>query len=409
MFVGVRNTSGTPNFSGLYYQSGLDEDESQLGPGGDGATSPDGYYGSFDAVPALQSVINHQRVLAPAVSNTPSDDTFTEPLQLNSDGSYDDTFGYHHVFGLSGAISFGYGKGPVYGLTVALQAPSFSGSGVYLSPIGVQNSASSALFTAGVAPGEYINLFGSGLASTALTSSAFPTTLGQTQVLINFRQAPLYVVSPNEIIALVPYGTSGPVIQIQVINNNVRSNAVTVFSSMTSPGIFSADANGFGDARAQHAADFSLVTSNNPAQPGETIILYLTGLGLVSPLPNIDGTPAGSNPTALTVQPLSVYIGGDNQATIGFSGLTPSLVNVYQLNVTVPSGITPGENFLEIVGPDSDFFAETTIAVGSGGTAAAQAREMKPRATKLRHPSVPARKSGTVRDQLYPAAPITSR
>ena len=205
---------------------------------------------------------------------------------------------------------------------------------------------------------------------------------------------------------MVPYGTSGPVVQIQVINNNVRSNAVTVFSSMTSPGIFSADANGFGDARAQHAADFSLVTPSNPAQPGETIILYLTGLGLVSPLPNIDGTPAGSNPTMITVQPLSVYIGG-NQATIGFSGLTPSLVNVYQLNVTVPSGITPGENFLEIVGPDSDFFAETTIAVGSGGTAAAT-REMKPRATKLRHPSVPARKSGTVRDQLYPAKPITS-
>ena len=156
MFVGVRNTSGTPNFSGLYYQSGLDEDESQVLT--NGATSPDGYYGSFDAVPALQSVINHQRVLAPAVSNTPSDDTFTEPLQLNSDGSYDDSFGYHHVFGLNGAISFGYGKGPVYGLTVALQAPSFSGSGVYLNPMGVQNSASSALFTAGVAPGEYINL-----------------------------------------------------------------------------------------------------------------------------------------------------------------------------------------------------------------------------------------------------------
>ena len=349
MFVGVRAGSGAPNFSGMYYQAGLDEDESQLN--NTGATLPDGYYGSLYAV-SPTSTLNHQRLLSPVLNSTALDDTYSQSFQFNSDGSYDDQFGSHHLFAQGGTVSIGFGEGPIYGLNVTLKGPTrpgFTGSGVYLDPTLVQNAASSALFTTGVSPGEYLELTGSGLASGTLTSSAFPTILGNVQVLINFRPAPIYYVSPTTIIVLVPYATSGQVVQIQVINGNTRSNAVTVFSSLTAPGIFSADANGFGDARAQHS-DYSLITSSKPAQPGESVVLYLTGLGLVSPLPAVDGTPAGSSPTSDTVQPLTAYIGGQ-QATIQFSGLTPSLVNVYQLNLQVPAGIAAGEAFVEIIGP----------------------------------------------------------
>ena len=34
-----------------------------------------------------------------------------------------------------------------------------------------------------------------------------------------------------------------------------------------------------GDIIAQHAADYSLVTEQNPAQPGEYLIMYLAGMG----------------------------------------------------------------------------------------------------------------------------------
>ena len=34
---------------------------------------------------------------------------------------------------------------------------------------------------------------------------------------------------------------------------------------------------------AQHSADFSLVTSSNPAKPGEYLIMYLVGLGATNP------------------------------------------------------------------------------------------------------------------------------
>jgi uncharacterized protein (TIGR03437 family) len=36
-----------------------------------------------------------------------------------------------------------------------------------------------------------------------------------------------------------------------------------------------------------------------------------------------------------------VSIGGQN-ANVSFAGLTPTLVGLYQVNVTMPAGVTPG-------------------------------------------------------------------
>ena len=82
---------------------------------------------------------------------------------------------------------------------------------------------------------------------------------------------------------------------------------------------------------------------------------------------------------------IDVYVGGV-EATVGYSGLAPQLAGLYQLNVTVPSGVTTGEdNTLEIVGPDSDA-AEALIPVGSGVTASASATP-QPAVRKLRKSS----------------------
>ena len=90
--------------------------------------------------------------------------------------------------------------------TWRFRRPSFSGSGVYLSPVGVVNAASSAPFTAQVAPGEFLTLYGSGLApTTASASLPFPKLFNGVQVLINSLAAPIYYVSPTQISVVVPY------------------------------------------------------------------------------------------------------------------------------------------------------------------------------------------------------------
>ncbi len=47
-------------------------------------------------------------------------------------------------------------------------------------------------------------------------------------------------------------------------------------------GYFSIGQNGIGDAIAEHA-NGSFVTESSPAAPGETIVMALTGMGLVTP------------------------------------------------------------------------------------------------------------------------------
>ena len=93
---------------------------------------------------------------------------------LNSDGSSDDSaFAQHYVSSADGSIRIGYGIGPYLSLNIALQAPALSGSGVYLNPVGVVNAASSAPFTSQVSPGEFLTLYGSGLAP-ATDSASVP-------------------------------------------------------------------------------------------------------------------------------------------------------------------------------------------------------------------------------------------
>ena len=66
-------------------------------------------------------------------------------------------------------------------------------------------------------------------------------------------------------------------------------------------------------------------------------MIYCTGLGATNP-------PAASgqaSPVGIAVNPVSVTIGGI-PATVLYAGLTPGLVGLYQVNVVVPAGVSPG-------------------------------------------------------------------
>jgi uncharacterized protein (TIGR03437 family) len=380
LFVGVRTNSKTaPNFSGLYYQAGLDENESNLNNNG---AVLDTYWGSFSAL-NTGILIEHQRLaLGQASGGGAFDYTFDDPFALNSDGiSYDDNFlAEHYVIGDGGAIRIGFGVGSVLGLSVALQAPSFSGQGVYLYPNGIANSASSAPFTAGIAPGEFITLYGTGLAANTVVASSlpFPTKLGEVQVMINGRPAPIYYVSATQISVLVPYATELSVADIQVINNNAASNTVVAFVANTAAGVFTNNpSGGIGYAAAEHK-DGSLVSTSSPAQPGETILVFLTGLGAVTP-PVADGAAGPTNPLSYATNEPTVLIQG-TQANITYWGLVPTEAGLYQLNVQIPTGLTVGDNYLDIQGLDS-YTSEALISIGSGAAAstAAKPSDARPR------------------------------
>ena len=267
-------------------------------------------------------------------------------------------------------IRIGSGIGPSLGLSVGLAAPSMrsslSGSGVFLNPTGVVNAGSSATFTAGIAPGELLLLYGTNLAPGVQVESGvpFPTSLNGVQVKINNILAPLYYVTPTQLSAIVPYGVTSRVAQVQVINNGVASNTVTMQIAVTAPGVLTQSQNGLGYGDVAHQ-DGSLVTPKNPAQTGETVLVFLTGLGAVNPA-IADGEAGPTLQLSSAAGKIQAYIGGVT-ATLGYSGLAPQLAGLYQINLTVPSGVTAGDHNLSIAGPDA-YSSVCLISIGGGSS-----------------------------------------
>jgi uncharacterized protein (TIGR03437 family) len=358
LIVGIRANSGAAAnslYQGTYYTGGLENDGSNSGHGQNGI---DAFSGSIYAY-GEGTAISHLR-LATFDSNFAIDYTYEpSPYDVTSDGTFTDgsLFG---MLGADGQALLEVGTGNFFSLTLGLWAGEFSGSGVLLDPLKVWNAASFAPITNSVAPGQFVSLFGSGLSSTSegAGSLPLPTDLGNVQVTVNGVLAPISYVSQNQINALVPYSTSGGFATFQVINNGVASNPVTLYQSATAPGVFTSTQGGFkpglGQAAAQHV-NFSAVTQSNPAKVGETLQLYVTGLGSVTPAVD-DGFAAPGNPPSTVDADVGVFVDGV-AAQVTFKGLTPGLAGLYQVNFVVPN-VASGLVYLAISTPD----AFTTLA-----------------------------------------------
>jgi uncharacterized protein (TIGR03437 family) len=132
-----------------------------------------------------------------------------------------------------------------------------------------------------------------------------------------------------------------------VSNNGTASNSVTTYVRKTSPGVFSLAQNGVGPAAAEHG-DYSVISTNNPAHSGETITLYVGGLGAVNPAVQA-GDAAPSNPPSTITENAVVTFNGMSGSAPAFAGLTPTAAGLYQINVTVPSGLTAGDAVVNVV------------------------------------------------------------
>jgi uncharacterized protein (TIGR03437 family) len=348
LMIGLRASpvpATNASFSGVYLVSGLETNVA----GFTGASGNfDAFAGSVNSTGAGESLW-HLRLQSPLHGSY--DHTYDFPYAFTNGGIAQSSLVYS--FGLSGQAFLIVGRGTEYQLSLGLHAPQYSGSGVYLSPIGIVNAASLSPFTNPVAPGEFVSLFGTGLASSTALAQSLPLSdmLGNVKVTVNGLPMPLQYVSSTQINGLIPFGLDSSFATFQVTNNNAPSNSVTLFSRATSPGIFSTNQSGAGTAAVLHA-NYSPVNSADPAVAGETVLLYVTGLGAVTPKVT-DGAAAGSSTLSLVNAPVLVEIGGQfTKAVLSFSGLAPGFAGLYQINFVVPAGLTAGDNYLTVSTPD---------------------------------------------------------
>jgi uncharacterized protein (TIGR03437 family) len=200
------------------------------------------------------------------------------------------------------------------------------------------------------AAGAWVTIMGTGLAdgSFAAATAPYPGTLSGTQVFMQNHPLPLSFVSPGQINALIPAGMNAGTQQLTVVRNGTRSTGMDVLVSQMGPGLFSLDGSGQGQG-AILAANTGLVagplhgSQEGPAERGQRILIYCTGLGAVNGDPPQDGEATPLSPSLTTTATPKVTIGGV-AAPLNFSGLAPTLVGIYVVDVQVPETVGPGDD-----------------------------------------------------------------
>jgi uncharacterized protein (TIGR03437 family) len=94
-----------------------------------------------------------------------------------------------------------------------------------------------------------------------------------------------------------------------------------------------------------HSDGATPVTPGNPASAGETVVIYATGLGTVNGS-MVTGQPASTTSLQATVTSATVKM-NSTPAAVVFSGLTPGFLGLYQVNATIPSGVS-GTAFVDL-------------------------------------------------------------
>jgi uncharacterized protein (TIGR03437 family) len=242
-----------------------------------------------------------------------------------------------------------------------------------------QNAATvdAASYSATVAPGQIVALFGTDLISGSgiaiANSLPLPRSLQNVTVYVNGVAAPLYFTADSQINYQVPYSANADNASVVVLRDDGIASYGSVNIAVAAPALFAADASGKGQAAAQNS-DFSRngdpATSpqTRRARKGDYVVLYGSGAGALfvnannnQSLTIKDGEAATSSPLAATATLPTATVGGKS-ATVYFSGLAPGFVGLWQLNVQVPADAPSGAS-VEVVISFGGKTANRTIAI----------------------------------------------
>jgi uncharacterized protein (TIGR03437 family) len=206
--------------------------------------------------------------------------------------------------------------------------------------------------------------FQSSAASAALQPSpqqggALPTNRDGVCVEMDGRRTPLFLVSPGQINlqAVTTPGVNSARVEV-ILNcdqpNALRSAAFTLPVSAASPEFFFFVNNldGVNPIAAVNETTGALIGAAGlipgavfePASPGDTVTVFMTGLGVTEPRFEPNELPAVA---ARTTLPVGVQVGGVAVEAI-YAGVTPSYTGLYQISFTLPAGTPVGNATVQV-------------------------------------------------------------
>jgi uncharacterized protein (TIGR03437 family) len=233
------------------------------------------------------------------------------------------------------------------GWSTAITVP-FQGPQAQLTVAGGSNAASG---QQAYAPGMIMSLYGTGFGTIAQGQAA--STIPLPQYMAGFEaiicpencqtantsyDVYLYYVGPNQVNLQIPYELT-PGIQYDLSLGNPYALTDYFFTpSSVAPGIFTL-LDGSSD-----------IVPAQTVSPGGAAFLFLTGQGLVTPLPqqnpedgSYDGTAPAAGTTPKPRAAVSITVGGiAAPTTYAYVGIPNWSVGVLQINFTIPAGVPSG-------------------------------------------------------------------
>jgi uncharacterized protein (TIGR03437 family) len=241
----------------------------------------------------------------------------------------------------------------------------FSPGDMRLTADAVVNSAS--LLPGPVAAGTLISVNAAGLSeesdsADAAKSEALPKRLAGTELIFDGQALPLLAVSPTQVQAQIPYDLTNRSAASFYVRTEHANGAVSVTTPIslklasTSPGLFAFSGSEPRIGILLHAGDSETdggppVDKQNPANPGEVLTIWATGLGTVSDnsasASLLAGRPHEGVAAAVSV-PVTALINGEDAQVLSAT-LPEGAIGVYRIQVVVPPEIAArGEAYLSV-------------------------------------------------------------
>jgi len=274
------------------------------------------------------------------------------------------------VLTLTGVANTNNGPSPTFR---ASQSP------VITSVVNAASNIVQGLPNGGIAQGAIFVVFGTNLGPSdiAIAPAAFQSTsLSNTSVNVTVNgttvNALMYYTSTGQVAALLPSNTPTGNGNLAVIYNGQASPLTPITVVGSNVGIFTVGANGQGPGIVTYA-DYSLVspvkaancggpnTTCGAANPGDTLILWATGLGPVSGS-DAAGAGLGQNMPAV---PLTLWLGGV-QAPVIYQGRSGCCIGEDQIVFTVPNNVPAGCAVPLLIQIGSQVSNATVMPVASG-------------------------------------------
>jgi|GEM_PF-1732634 len=312
---------------------------------------------SADNQPA-DAVLGQPNFTAENTTDTPGPDTIGRPAALASDGTNL------------------YVADALYRRILV-----FTSADAALSAKAVLNSAS--LFPGPLAPGTLVTIDAAGLSETTEEApddgvQSLPKKLAGVEVLVDGVALPLLSVSPTQIRAQIPYDLGNAAAASLYVRSERGDGAVTITNAVTvkllaaTPGLFA-----FGGVEPRSGLTVHMdtasqgqpgtpVTVENPAKPGEVLVFWAAGLGVVDDVGGktlVAGLPYDGS-DAPVLNPVTAIVNG-REAQILSAALPHQAIGVYEVRILLPDDLPADPKTPLLIEQDGFTSNTVTIPVGS--------------------------------------------